>query len=172
MGRARHLRTFAVPGAVDYKAAFGALEGLGTLDLADRRIDELSGGERQLVWIARALASECDVLFLDEPAAGLDFLHQDMILSTIRRLSHDRGMTVVFASHFPQHAIHVADKVLLMHGVEEHAFGVTQAVVNEETLDRLYDFPIRKVELTLDGERATSMVPFFSTPTGRTSGES
>ena len=162
MGRARHLGMFAVPGERDYQAARAALDALGMLAFAPRRIDELSGGERQLILIARALASECDVLILDEPASALDFHNQDLILSTIRRVSRERGLTVVFASHYPQHAIHVADKALLMYDVEQQAFGPAAAVMTEEALGELYGIAMRKVQVGRDGHRITSLVPVFS----------
>jgi iron complex transport system ATP-binding protein len=162
MGRARHLGMFAVPRKPDYQVARAALDSLGMSSFATRRIDELSGGERQLVLIARALASECDVLILDEPASALDFHNQDVILSTIRRVSRERGLTVVFASHYPQHAIHVADKALLMHDVERQAFGVAATVMTEEALGQLYGIAMRKVQVGRDGHRVTSLVPLFS----------
>jgi iron complex transport system ATP-binding protein len=153
---------FAVPGEADHVVARAALETLGMLSFATRRIDQLSGGEQQLVLIARALASECDVLILDEPTSALDFRNQDLILSTIRHVSRERGLTIVFASHYPQHALHVGDKALLMQGVGDYAFGEVEAVMTEEALGRLYDVPIRKVSLVRDGQRTTSMVPVFS----------
>lgn len=162
MGRARHLGMFAVPGEADYAVARAALESLGMLSFATRRIDQLSGGEQQLVLISRALASECDVLILDEPTSALDFRNQDLILSTIRHVSRERGLTIVFASHYPQHAIRVGDKALLMQGVGDYAFGEVEDVMSEEALGRLYDIPIRKVSLVRDGQRTTSMVPVFS----------
>ena len=162
MGRARHLGMFATPGEADYAAARAALEALGIPGFAARRIDQLSGGEQQLVLIARALASECDVLILDEPTSALDFRNQDLILSTIRHVSRQHGLTIVFASHYPQHALHVADKVLLMQGVGDYAFGEVTSVMSEEALGRLYEIPIRKVSVVRDGERVTSMVPVFS----------
>jgi iron complex transport system ATP-binding protein len=161
-GRARHVKMFAVPGRADREAARAALHALGISRFADRRIDELSGGERQLVLIARALASECTLLILDEPTSALDFRNQDMILATLRNFSHERGLTIVFASHYPQHAIHVADKVLLMHDVDDYAFGETQAIMTEAALSRLYDIPIRKVNLVEGDAPISTMVPLFS----------
>ena len=157
-GRARHLGMFAVPGEADYRAARAALEALGMLGFEERQIDELSGGERQLVLIARALASECEVMILDEPTSSLDFHNQDVILSTMRRVAQEGGLTVIFASHYPQHAVHVADKALLMHDVDDYAFGEATSVMTEEALGRLYDIPMRKVQVG----RITSLVPLFS----------
>jgi iron complex transport system ATP-binding protein len=157
-GRARHLGMFAVPRETDYRAARAALAGLGMLDFEERQIDELSGGERQLVLIARALASECEVMILDEPTSSLDFHNQDVILSTMRRVVNQSGLTVVFASHYPQHAMHVADKALLLYDVDDYAFGEAKSVMTEAALGRLYDIPMRKVEV----DHITSLVPLFS----------
>jgi iron complex transport system ATP-binding protein len=162
MGRARHLGMFAAPGRADHAAARAALQALGMLGFATRRIDQLSGGEQQLVLIARALASECDALILDEPTSALDFRNQDLILSTIRQVSRQHGLTIVFASHYPQHALHVGDKALLMQGVGDYAYGEVETVMSEEALGRLYDIPIRRVSLARDGRQVTSMVPVFS----------
>jgi iron complex transport system ATP-binding protein len=158
-GRARHLGMLQSPGGGDYTRAREALDTLGMLDFEHRRIEELSGGERQLVFIARALASECDVLVLDEPTSALDFNNQDLILSTLRRINQERALTVVFASHYPQHAIHLADRVLLMEGVEDHLFGTASEVMTEAELSRLYHIPIRRVVL---GPGVTFVVPVFS----------
>lgn len=162
MGRARHVRMFTAPREVDYAAARAALETLGMLSFAPRRIDQLSGGERQLVLIARALASECEVLIMDEPTSALDFRTQDLILSTIRHVSRERGLTTVFASHYPQHGMHVGDMALLMQGVGDYAFGGVETVMSEEALGRLYDITFLKGSLVRDFQLTTSMVPVFS----------
>ncbi len=159
-GRARHLGMLESPGPADYEEARKALDDLGMLSFEHRRIEELSGGERQLVFIARALASACDMLILDEPTSALDFHNQDLILSTLRAINRARGLTIVFASHYPQHAAQLADRVLLMEDVESHLFGTAQDVMTESELTRLYDIPIRRVLLEPDG--VTSIVPVFS----------
>ena len=98
MGRAARLPTFARPGAVDHDAAFAALERLGIAFLAGRPVTELSGGERQLVLVARALAQEAPVLVLDEPTASLDFGNRARVLHEIDRL-RAVGMTIMFSTH-------------------------------------------------------------------------
>jgi iron complex transport system ATP-binding protein len=159
-GRARHLGMLESPGAADYAQARSALAVLGLQAFEDRRIETLSGGERQLVFIARALASECDILILDEPTSALDFHNQDLILATLRHINAERGLTIVFASHYPQHAAQLADRVLLMDGVDDHTFGPVDEVMTESELSRLYAIPIRRVVVQPDG--VTSIVPVFS----------
>ena len=162
MGRARHLRTFELPGAADYAAAREALAMLGLQDFEQRRIDEISGGERQLVMIARALASRSGVLMLDEPTSALDFRNQDVILSTMRRMAREHGLAVIFSSQYPQHALHIADKVLLMNDVDHNPCGPAGAILTEAALTRLYDFPIRRVELAHEEGAFSTFVPVFS----------
>jgi iron complex transport system ATP-binding protein len=162
MGRARHLKIFQLPRAVDYAAARGALAMLGLEEFELRRIDEISGGERQLVMIARALASGSGALILDEPTSALDFHNQDIILSTMRRVAREQGLAVIFSSHYPQHALHIADKVLLLHDVDDSSCGPTRDVMTEAALARLYDFPIRQVEVARDGGAFSTLVPVFT----------
>jgi iron complex transport system ATP-binding protein len=162
MGRARHLRTFQLPGPADYAAAREALAVLGLQQFEQRRIDEISGGERQLVMIARALASSSGALLLDEPTSSLDFRNQDVILATMRRMAREHGLAVIFSSQYPQHALHIADKVLLMNDVDHNPCGPTDTLLTEAVLTRLYDFPIRRVEVAHEEGTFSTLVPVFS----------
>lgn len=162
MGRARHVGLFSVPGKQDYDIAHKMIARLGLQAFEDRPFDRLSGGERQLVLVARALASECDVLVLDEPASALDFQNQDIILRTLRDVAKNQGLTVLLTTHYPQHAIHLADKVLLMHSAEQFQFGATSDVMNDENLERLYNMPIRNLSLDHEGRVLKTTVPIFS----------
>lgn len=162
MGRAAHIGAFRSPGSEDYEIARTALDQLGLGDFAERPFDRLSGGERQLVLIARALASDCDLLVLDEPASSLDFRNQDIILSTLRRVAAENGLTVLLTTHFPQHAIHLANKVLLMHDVDRHLWGKADEMLTEHHLEALYGLPIRKVHVDHGGQIASSVIPIFS----------
>ena len=162
MGRAAHIGAFRSPGSHDYEIARTTIEQLGLGDYADRPFNRLSGGERQLVLIARALASDCDLLVLDEPASSLDFRNQDIILSTLRRVAAEHGLTVLLTTHFPQHAIHLANKVLLMHDIDRHLWGAASEMLTESHLEALYGLPIRTVHVDHDGQTASSVIPIFS----------
>lgn len=161
MGRARHLGLFRSPGRADFDAARRALAQLDSLHLAQRTMAALSGGERQRVLIARALAAGCDILMLDEPASALDFRHQHTLLRTLRTLADD-GLTVIFSTHMPQHAQQVADKVMLMHDVDDYEIGPRDAIMTEAKLARLYGVPVRTIDLDHDGRTLRAVLPVFA----------
>lgn len=160
MGRARHVRWYASPGARDWTIARDCLSAVGLAHAADRPFHALSGGEQQLVCIARAMASASPIIVLDEPAAALDLRNQDRVLTLLRRLARDEGLAVVFSTHQPQHAQHIADQTLLMHdhGCE---VGPTASMCVDERLSRLYGLPVRVA--TLQGESGViqGVIPMF-----------
>lgn len=161
MGRARRLGLFGSPGRADRAAADRAIARLGIGHLAERPFTTLSGGERQLVLIARALAAECRLLVLDEPTAALDLRNQATILRTVRQLVESEGLAVVFTTHEPDHAAHLGTHVLLMTGEHHHAFGETPTVLGEDALARLYGVPIRRLAFEHDGCPRQAIVPVF-----------
>lgn len=144
MGRARHVPTFGSPGRRDRDAAWAALERVGMADLAYRPFTAMSGGEAQLVLIARAIASGSEVLALDEPATGLDLRNQGRVLTILRELA-GQGMTVLVTTHHPDHALHVADVAVLMHGPAEVAAGPAETMLVDSALSRLYGIGVRSV---------------------------
>ena len=162
MGRAAHIGMFRAPSPKDYERARDALSQLGLSEFAEQYFNKLSGGERQLVMIARALASECDVLVLDEPASALDFRNQDLVLSTLRRLAKDFGMTVLMTTHFPQHAAHIADYALLLQSVELAQWGASEELLSEENLERLFGLPVATVQFQHGLATHSSVLPVFS----------
>ena len=113
MGRAAHLGTFSRPGRADRRLALSALEQLGIADLAASDYTLLSGGQRQLVLIARALAGQAAFMIMDEPAASLDYGNQSLVLNRIRALSAG-GVGIVFSSHDPDHVLAVGRRAALM----------------------------------------------------------
>lgn len=163
MGRARGLGLFGAPGAADYRAAVEALELVGARDFAERPFDRLSGGERQIVLLARALATGSPALVLDEPASALDLANQNRLLTVLREVKRQGRHAILFSTHLPQHALSVADDALLMLGPSEHSIGPTRAVLNEADLLRLYGLPVRRVTLDNDGcAPIETVVPLFA----------
>lgn len=162
MGRAAHVGMFSTPGPKDYQIARTTLDRLGIGAFAERIYTQLSGGERQLVMIARALASECDVLILDEPTSALDFSNQALILLVLQRIAAEDGLTVLMTTHAPQHAQHLADDVLLMHGPGRQDWGPAKDMLTEERLEALYGIPVKALEIEHNGKVTSTLVPLFS----------
>lgn len=142
MGRTAHIGMFAVPGAADRDAAENAIQALGIGELADRFITELSGGERQLVMIARALAQGARALVLDEPTASLDFGNQVRVLREIRRLAAE-GYAVVFSTHDPGQAFLAASRVLLLAQGGARRQGTPAEVITSDNLRDVYGVEVR-----------------------------
>lgn len=161
MGRARHIALFQTPGKIDIEKAMAALEATGMADYAPRSIDALSGGERQLILIARALAGENEVLLLDEPASALDLRNQDVVLTLLGKFADREGLAIAFTTHQPNHAVAVADKVLLMLPAAKTILGTTADVMTEANLAELYGIPVRSARFGSDGHEDMAFVPLF-----------
>lgn len=157
MGRTAHLGALASPRDTDRQVAMRALEEVGIAHLAARNYAAISGGERQLALIARALAQEPKVLVMDEPTASLDFGNQMRVLEKMRSLAR-LGIAIVFSTHDPDHAFAVADCVLLLGEGRMLAVGTPREVVRAETLERLYGVPVRIVQAE-DGLTVCKAVP-------------
>jgi len=141
MGRTAHRGLFARPSRRDAQVASEALASMRIEALADRPIHGVSGGERQLALIARALATEAALLVLDEPTANLDFGNQVRVLAEIVRL-RERGIAVLLCSHDPGHALEVADEVLLIKDGKTFARGIPSDVINDANLSSLYGIEV------------------------------
>ena len=141
MARAPHLGWLGRPGPRDHKIALDALAQVSMTDFAERDFAELSGGERQLVLIARALASEAKCLLLDEPTASLDFGNRLLVLDALVALK-SRGVAVIFTTHDPDHAERVCrgatDRVLTISRSGHIEIGAPAEVMQPTMLAALY----------------------------------
>ena len=137
MGAARQLNAFQQPGAAQLRQAEEALEQVGAVHLRERSFTRLSGGEQQLVLIARALAQHAEVLMMDEPTSALDYGNQLRILQMVRRLAA-QGYTVILSTHNPQHALTFATTLLALHGGTAAAWGRPAQVLTPELMETLY----------------------------------
>jgi iron complex transport system ATP-binding protein len=138
MGRAQVLGLFGQPGPVERAAALEALSETGMRNFAEHAFDRLSGGERQLVLLARALVTGSPALVLDEPGAALDLRNQQRLLGLLEKLRRAGRHAILFTTHDPNHALAVADRVLLMMPEGEALAGPTAALITEANLQRLY----------------------------------
>lgn len=161
MGRARHLNLFAHPSAADYAMAGAMLERVGLDGFQNRAFNALSGGERQLVLLARALAAKSEVLVLDEPSSSLDLRNQSVMLRLIGEIAAKDGITVVYSTHYPQHALASDCRVLLMLDWNRQLTGSARAVLDETNLAALYGVPVRRVDIEDAGIRYPGLVPLY-----------
>jgi iron complex transport system ATP-binding protein len=155
MGRASHIGTFARPGRGDHAIVEETLATLGIGALGSRAVTEISGGERQLVVIARALAQQASIVLLDEPTANLDFGNRVRVLRELDRL-RSRGLTIVFTTHEPDQALAHADRALLLAEGRTLAFDTVERALTAANIERLYGTPVRL--LALD-ERRYACIP-------------
>lgn len=156
MGRARKVRAWSSPSASDRDAAWAALERVGLAEYGDRPFRALSGGQRQLVLMARALVCEPGLLILDEPTSALDLRNQRRVLTVMRDLASE-GMSVLFTTHDPTHALHVSQRTLLMD--RDVRFDETQGLLTAECLSELYQTPVKTAEVLFEAGPRTVVAP-------------
>jgi iron complex transport system ATP-binding protein len=153
MGRTAHGSLFSGPSANDRKVAADVLERFGISALRERPYTEISGGERQLVLLARALAQEPRFVVLDEPTASLDFGNQGKVLREMRALAAS-GLGVLFTTHDPNHALRAADRAFLLRAGECLADGPVKDVLSRERLEALYRAPVLQLKDAATGQAA------------------
>lgn len=151
LGRVGALGAFGAPGAGDRAVADAAIERLGLRALRERPLSRMSGGERQLAALARALAQQAGVLVLDEPAASLDLANQARVVDLLATLARD-GHSIVYTTHDPNHALRAGDDALLLRRGAQPLHGRADALLEPRALSQLYDTPIEAAR-TADGRR-------------------
>lgn len=162
MARARALGLFRQPRAEDFDAARAALDEVGALAFERAFFDRLSGGERQLVLLARALLTGSPVLVLDEPAAALDLRNQKRLLALLQKFRLDGDKAIIFTTHEPNHALAVADDALLMLPDGKYINGPVDEMITLSNLERLYGVSMREVDLNSGaGQRRRAVLPAF-----------
>lgn len=159
MGRAPHLGLFSSPSRKDIRIAEEAIETLGISHLMDRPYPNISGGEAQLVLIARALAAQPKVLLLDEPTSHLDFKNQMVILDMLDKLAKEKNIATVMTTHFPNHALSISDKVLLMGNGKDALVGDTEDVLTECNLREVFEMDVRIISFEYGGNNVKTVVP-------------
>ena len=166
LGRTPHLSRMCQPTSKDLDIARQAMDRLGISAYADRCYTELSGGQRQMVMIARALTQQPNLLMMDEPTASLDFGNQYLVLEQMRQLAQE-GMGVLMVTHNPDHALYCADRIIAMGEGRIISMGEASGVVTEPTMERLYGMEIKVRSVPLEPPRETTVcipVPRLSSP--------
>jgi iron complex transport system ATP-binding protein len=157
MGRTRLLKAYESPGRADALAARAALARVGLLRLAERPYASLSGGERQLVLIARAIAGENDILALDEPVSALDLRNEKEVLALVSDLARE-GHTVALSFHRPEHALAVAGQAAAFFGDGVARVGPCAELLTDALLGRLYGVHVRTVDFRENGTTRHAIV--------------
>ena len=137
MGLTRELSAFSQPKKQHIERAMAALERVGAAHLAQRDFTHISGGEQQLVLVARALTQQAELLVMDEPTSALDFGNQLRVLELVRELASE-GYSVLLSTHNPQHALTFATDILAVSGGRVAAFGKPEETLTEALVDQLY----------------------------------
>ena len=161
MARTSHLDRLAVPSSSDEASARKAMELVGIAHLSDRPLDQISGGERQLALIARALCQEARVVVMDEPTASLDYGNQIRVLKIVNDLQQ-AGYAIVMSAHNPDHAFMVATHAAILQRGRLVAYGAPREIITTERLSELYGASIHVVPAKLPGDSersATVCVP-------------
>ncbi len=138
MGRSPYLGHLMFERAMDLEIAKKAMEWTEILQISERSIDELSGGERKRVFIAKALAQEPEIILLDEPTANLDIHHQVDFLSLILSLNREKGLTIVMASHDLNIASEYCDRLILLKEGKIYKIGSPREVITRENIEEVY----------------------------------
>ena len=152
MGRTRFIKKFAQPSEYDYEMSAEILERLGIQKLADKQYSELSGGEQQIVLIARALTQEARFVLMDEPASNLDFENQKKVLECLQQLSGS-GIGVLLSSHSPDHAIYCDMELILIDRNRHIHTGKIDEILTDQLLREVYGVDIHLIsDVTKDGK--------------------
>ena len=167
IGRSSRIGVFSSPKQADIDKAEEVLGLLGVTSLRDKLCSQMSGGELQMVLIARALAAEPGILILDEPESNLDFKNQLIVLDALSNLA-SRGIACVFNTHYPEHALQRADKALLLHG-DETLYGSTASVVTERNIERAFGVKALIGSFETDDSEYKNVIPLRLSSEGASS---
>ena len=126
LGRSSHLGLFSQPGHREIEMAEAMMEKVGITRLADKDCNRMSGGELQMVLIARALINEPKLIILDEPETGLDFHNQILVLNMVEKLAHEENIGAIMNTHYPTNAMSIADEALMMNRKGDRFYGPTE----------------------------------------------
>ncbi|HBF34374.1 TPA: iron ABC transporter ATP-binding protein [Candidatus Sumerlaeota bacterium] len=161
MGRVAHLGLFASPSRSDMRTSEKALEAVGMGHLAEKPYTEISGGERQMILIARALAQEARLMIMDEPTSSLDFGNQIRLLKHVRKLA-DSGMGILMTTHLPNHAMLCGNRVAVIDNGRMRLAGKPGEVLDERCLKEIYGINVRVLDTeNMQGESMKTCVPML-----------
>ncbi len=158
MGRSSHLGELSQPGEKDWQKVDECLKTVGIFHLKDKLCSRISGGEYQMALIARALVSDPSLLVLDEPESNLDFKNQRIVLDTISWLCKEKGLAAILNTHYPEHAVEISHKALLLFPDGTSLAGDAKDVIGEKNLEKAFDVPVRICTIDLPEKKYTCVL--------------
>lgn len=159
LGRSSHLGLFQQPGHREIEMAEEMMEKVGITRLADKDCNRMSGGELQMVLIARALINEPKLIILDEPETGLDFHNQILVLNMVEKLAHEENISAIMNTHYPTNAMSIADEALMMNRKGDRFYGPTGDILNESNISKSFDVNVVVDEIMYQNRTIRSVVP-------------
>lgn len=159
LGRSAHLKMTELPKAKDIKIMKDSLETIGIPHLRHKLCSKISGGELQMVLIARALAACPSLLVLDEPESNLDFRNQIIVMEAIKNLSRERGISSIVNTHYPEHALSVSDLTLLLKGDGSCLCGKTHEIVTEKYMRSAFGVRVKICDIPVENDSYRCVLP-------------
>lgn len=159
LGRSSHLGLFQQPGKKEIELAEQMMERVGITRLADKDCNRMSGGELQMVLIAKALINEPKLIILDEPETGLDFHNQILVLNMVEKLAHEENISAIMNTHYPTNAMSIADEAFMMNHSGERFYGKTGDILNEQNISRSFDVNVVVDEIIYQNKTIRSIIP-------------
>jgi len=159
MGRSAHINIINQPKKEDYNKVEMAMKTVGIGYLKGKMCSKISGGELQMVLIARALTTEPEMLILDEPESNLDFKNQLIILEIVKELAKTKGISSIFNTHYPAHALKISNKTLILDKSGTCNFGNTKEVINHENMQKSFSVNVHIGKIEIDREYHDVVIP-------------
>jgi len=159
IGRNPHIPIYQQPGKKDIEITKQALETVGIYHMKDRLCGQLSGGELQLVLIARALATEPQLIILDEPETGLDLKNQMVVLNMIKDLVRKNNYSAIINTHYPIHALDLSDKTITLSKEGEFYFGKSEDIIDVQNMRKVFGVNVWIDEVVIEDKQYHNLIP-------------
>lgn len=159
LGRTPRMGEFSMPSKHDTKIVEEVMKKMNLIHLQDKETSKLSGGELQLVFIARMLASEPKLLLLDEPESNLDMRNRLMILNMIRDIAKKSKISCIINTHYPEHALMISNKAIMLSGDGNYIYGDVDDVITEDNIKKVYGVYVKMTSIEYNGNIFKSFLP-------------
>ena len=159
LGRSVHIAAYSQPSKKDIEIAEEVMEKIGISHLANQDCNTMSGGQLQMVLIARAIVSNPRMLVLDEPESGLDFRNQLLVLNLIEKLVHEDGLCAIMNTHYPVNALRISDKTLMLCKDKSYMYGETKEILVESKIQKAFKVEVVMNKIMHNGKELRDIIP-------------